>query len=311
MGNNEMILGVHGTLYIIADHPAASATGGHRARIGIGKRDLLVFGLHHLSVQCVQALYFLAQRRNLLVEPHDLGFRYLVPLAIGAIKLREVAGYALVNLRQPPLHLGLREVSVPRVDGFELAAVDRNARLAEQFKAPAQHHKLTADLTDGLAVVLAEIGYRLEVRHQAAGQPHQLDVALALPLQASARLHPVEVSVDVNLQQRGRMVGWPSCRLRLNAVKAEPAQIKLIDKNIDRPDRIILSQIVFQAFRKQRALATVIANNKARHRILPQIAEESYHRGAFSHRLDPCETSPGRGTSRGEIRDPLLSDADR
>src|SRR5580704_11110154 len=96
----------------------------------------------------------------------------------------------------------------------------------------------------------------------------------------------------VNLQQRGRMVGWPSCRLRLNAVKAEPAQIKLIDKNIDRPDRIILSQIVFQAFRKQRALATVIANDKARHRILPQIAEESYHRGgAFSHRLDPQRTS--------------------
>jgi hypothetical protein len=77
------------------------------------------------------------------------------PLTIGAIKLRQVARYALVNLRQPPLHFGLREVSVPRVDGFELAAVDRNARLAEQFKAPAQHHKLTADPAYGLAVVLA------------------------------------------------------------------------------------------------------------------------------------------------------------
>jgi hypothetical protein len=27
--------------------------------------------------------------------------------------------------------------------------------------------------------------------------------------------------------------------------------------------------------------------------------------------IDPEETSPGRGASRGEIRDPLLSDADR
>jgi hypothetical protein len=27
--------------------------------------------------------------------------------------------------------------------------------------------------------------------------------------------------------------------------------------------------------------------------------------------FDPEETSPGRGASRGEIRDPLLSDADR
>src|SRR5216684_5709023 len=244
MGNNEMMLGVYGALHIVADYPAASATRGHRARIGIGQRDLLVFGLHHLNVQCVQALYLLAQRCNLLIKPRDLGLRYRFPLTIGAIKLREVAGYALVNLRQPPLHLGLREVSVPRVDGFELAAVDRNARLAEQLKAPAQNHKLTADLTDSLAIVLPEIGDRLEIRHQAAGQPHQLDVALALPLQTPARLHPIEVSVDVNLQQCRRMVGRPSCRLWLDAAKAEFGQIELIDKDIDRPERIVIAQIV-------------------------------------------------------------------
>src|SRR6266853_5993192 len=244
MGNNEMMPGVDGTLNIVPDHPAAPATCGHRARIGIAQRDLLVLGLHHLSVQTVQALYLLTQRRNLLVEPGDLGLRYRFPLAIGAIKLREVTGYALVNLSQPTLHLGLREVPVPRVDSFELTAIDRNARLAEQLKAPAQHHELTADLADGLAVVLAEVGYRLEVWHQAASQPHQLNVALALPLQAPARLHPIEVAVDVNLQQRRRMVGRPSCRLWLNAAKAQPGQIKLIDKNIDRPDRIVLAQIV-------------------------------------------------------------------
>jgi hypothetical protein len=45
---------------------------GHRARIGIGQRDLLILGLHHLGVQCVQALYFLARPHN-LVEPRDLG----------------------------------------------------------------------------------------------------------------------------------------------------------------------------------------------------------------------------------------------
>src|SRR5674476_491432 len=161
--------------------------------------------------QLGQALYLLAQRCDLLVEPRDLGVRYRFPLAIGAIKLREVAGYALVDLRQPPLHLGLSEVPVARVDGFELAAVDRNARLAEQFKTATQHHELTADLADCLAIVLPEVGYRLEVRHQAAGQPNQLEVALAFSLQAPTRLHPVEVAVNINLQQRRRMVGWPSC----------------------------------------------------------------------------------------------------
>src|SRR6266550_2269419 len=207
MGNNEMMFGVYSTLHIVTDHPASPATCGHRASIRIGQRYLLVLGLHHLSVQSVQALYVLTQRRNLLVEPGDLGLRHRFPLAIGAVELREIAGYALINLRQPSLHLGLGEVPIPRVDGLELAAVDRNARFAEQLKASAQHHELTADLPDGLAVVLPEVGYRLEVWHQAAGQPDQLDVALALPLQAPARLHPIEVAVDVNLQQCRRTSG--------------------------------------------------------------------------------------------------------
>jgi hypothetical protein len=146
-----MVLGVHGTLHIVTDHPAASATCGHRAGVGIGQRYLLVFGLHHLSVQSVQALNLVTQRRNLLVEPGNLGLRDRFPLAIGAIELREVAGDALVNLRQPPLHLGLGEVPIPGVDGLELAAVDRNARVAKQFKTSAQHHELAADLADGPA----------------------------------------------------------------------------------------------------------------------------------------------------------------
>src|SRR5882757_5753246 len=33
-------------------------------------------------------------------------------------------------------------------------------------------------VADGFAVIPAEIGYRLEVWHQAAGEPYQLDVAL-------------------------------------------------------------------------------------------------------------------------------------
>src|SRR3981081_4517008 len=83
------------------------------------------------------------------------------------------------------------------------------ATLASLNSSRRRHnrHELTADLADGLAIVLAEVGYRLEVRHQAAGESYQLDVALALPLQAPARLHAIEVSVDINLQQRRRMIG--------------------------------------------------------------------------------------------------------
>jgi hypothetical protein len=84
-----------------------------------------------------------------------------------------------------------------------------------------------------VAVCLDKIvGYGLEVRHQAASQPDQLDVALALPLQTPARLHPIEVTVDVNLQQRRRMIGRLSCRLRLNTAKAQPATQALRQKSI-------------------------------------------------------------------------------
>ena len=68
--------------------------------IGISQRYLLVFSLHHQGVQTVQALNLFTQRRNLLVKPGDLGFRHHFPLAIGTVELREITGYALVNLRR-------------------------------------------------------------------------------------------------------------------------------------------------------------------------------------------------------------------
>jgi hypothetical protein len=46
------------------------------------------------------------------------------------------------------------------------------------------------------------------------------------------------------------MIGRSSRRLWLDPVKTEFGQIKLIDKDIDRPDRIIFAQIVIQPLGK-------------------------------------------------------------
>jgi hypothetical protein len=86
------------------------------------------------------------------------------------------------------------------------------------------------------------------------------------------------------------MIGRPPCRLRLNAVKAQLGQIKLIDKDIDCPNRIILGLIVFQTIGKQSALTAVIANNKARHRILRPNRRRIISSRVFSHSLDPERT---------------------
>ena len=63
----------------------------------------------------------------------------------------------------------LREVLVPIVDRLELAVVDRDHRLGEQFQLAAQLNELPAHPANRFAVVLAKIGNRLKVRHQPAG----------------------------------------------------------------------------------------------------------------------------------------------
>src|SRR5215470_2141887 len=59
-----------------------------------------------------------------------------------------------------------------------------------------------------------------------AGQPHQLDIALALPLKPPARLNAIEISVNIDLQQRGRMIRRPARCERGNAVKPELGEIQ-------------------------------------------------------------------------------------
>jgi hypothetical protein len=93
--------------------------------------------------------------------------------------------------------------------------------LLEQPDLAAQLHELTAGLADAGAVVAAEVGDRLEVRGEPAGEPDQLEVALRLALEASARGQPVEVAVNVDLEQRGGVVRRPASGCRLGAFEAE------------------------------------------------------------------------------------------
>src|SRR5450432_1686515 len=125
-----------------------------------------------------------------------------------------------------------------------------SARVAQQIEAPAQRHELTADFADRLAIVLAKIGDRFEVGRQTASQPDQLDVALAFPFKAAARLNPIEVAVDIELQQCRGMIGRPTRGVRQDAIEAETAQPQLIDENIDRPNRVVVADIVVKQLRK-------------------------------------------------------------
>jgi len=57
-------------------------------------------------------------------------------------------------------------------------------------------------------------------------------------------LHAVEVAVDVDLQQRCRVIGWATGRSGLNPSEAESEEVNLIDESVYDADGIILGDIV-------------------------------------------------------------------
>jgi len=54
---------------------------------------------------------------------------------------------------------------------------------------------------------------------------------------------------------------------------------------INHPNRIVLADPVFQAFRKQRALPAIRARNKALYPTPPQITQESYRENQMKQRV--------------------------
>src|SRR5436190_2616909 len=104
-------------------------------------------------------------------------------------------------------------------------------------------------------------------RSQTLRQPHHLDIAPSLALEPAARLNPVEIAVDVELQQDRRVIRRPAGRLGIDPAEPKPGQIEFVDKDLDYANRIVLADPVSQAFRKQRDLPTIRALNEAPHMI--------------------------------------------
>src|SRR5271170_7674226 len=86
------------------------------------------------------------------------------------------------------------------------------------------------------------------------------------------------------------MVCWTPGHFRLHALKAEPAQIQLLDEYINDPYRVILSDVVVEMLGEQGALRTIFAFDKSLHRALRCLDMHSvrfYRYTVFSHSLDP------------------------
>src|SRR6202011_6199953 len=110
---------------------------------------------------------------------------------------------------------------------------------------------------------------------------------MSLTLQPAARRDLVDVAVNVDLQQRARMIGWTSGRFWNHTVKAQRPEIQLIDKHVDHPHRVVLSNVVIQILGKQNALYTVFTLNEARHLTPRRESSGIITQQAFSHSLHP------------------------
>ena len=77
-------------------------------------------------------------------------------------------------------------------------------------------------------------------------------------------------------------------RLGIDPAKPKTGQIEFLDKDVDRANRIVLADPVFQAFRKQRGL-TAIDPQRSASSTPPQIAAESYR----ENQMQRVFTQPG------------------
>ena len=98
------------------------------------------------------------------------------------------------------------------------------------------------------------------------------------------------------------MIRRPAGCLGIDPAKPKLGQIEFLDKDVNHPNRIVLADPVFQAFRKQRALPAIRPLNKALHPIPPQIAQESYRENQMkqcvftqARSLTAARSSHGRG----------------
>ena len=77
------------------------------------------------------------------------------------------------------------------------------------------------------------------------------------PLEPTARLHSVEIAVDVELQKHRRVEAGPARSGGLDAVKSKLAEIERIDEGVNRANRVLLVDPILKTLRQERRLPTI------------------------------------------------------
>src|SRR5690554_3847537 len=206
IGDDDMMLGVNGRLDVVANDAAMIAAGCHGAGIRIGERYLLIGSRLQLPANRIEFPEPTAQRGQSLPQVLNARRRRAGLRIVGFFELGKIAGDALFDMGLPARKLALGVVLLVRVHGPKPRTVNGNHAPANQAKRAANGNKALACDLDRAAIVAAEVGNGLEVRHQLADQPHQLDIAACLTLELPARRQLMKVAIDVELEHRARRI---------------------------------------------------------------------------------------------------------
>ena len=118
---------------------------------------------------------------------------------------------------------------------------------------------MTEDGLEGMSIVLAKIRNGLEVGSQATQQPYHFQIAGGLRLEPPAGAHPIDVSINVELKQIGRIVARSARVFRLNAPETGCLQVTLINERLNEAHRIFSTDVIINCYRQKQSLVTVAA----------------------------------------------------
>jgi hypothetical protein len=153
------------------------------------------------------------------------------------------------------------KVAVLVVDRLDAGSVDRQQLATVEVEPAAQQHELAEHRFEGAAIVASEVRDRLEVGLEAAQQPDDLDIALGLPLQPPTRSNPVQIAVDVELQEIAGRIAWTARRFRLDPREPGVRKIEPVNKGLDEPHRILGLDVIVNRLRQQKKLVPSESGN--------------------------------------------------
>jgi hypothetical protein len=206
-------------------------------------------------------------------------------VGIALIKPFHVAGEPLVRVLDGFGERCPGEVSGLVVDRLDARAVHRQELAPEQVELTTQHHELAEYRFEGGTVVTTEVGDGLEVRLEVPQQPDDLDIAVCLGFKAPARPDPVQVAIDVELEQISRIVARATRCLWLYADEPGRAKVEPVDESLDEPDRVVRPDIIIHRLGQQQKLRAVRSRQMRHASNIPCAAIRGNPQAGFSHSL--------------------------